>query len=218
MVKKKPKLLVLIPFYQNVPAPTAKSLMQLVEQAPRYFEFQYFTICATYITIARNTLFNEAHAQYKAGKCDYVLCLDSDQVFDINNVVNLFNHYNEWKFDILAGHMHVRSQKVETKLVDMIFDFKFGSVCWKQAQPDEEYTQCDGTGMGFMLMSGKVLDKIVKGFAPAMLSDIPIMSKWGEAPIKFLGEDVYFFKKVKELGITVAIDNTVQIGHYGFCR
>lgn len=204
-------LLALVPVYQSVSAPGFRSLMALTKNAGRYFNFNYQIHTGSYIPVARNLLMRAAYLQ----EPDYVLCIDTDQVFTINDVLNLIKHYDDSDYDILSGDIYIRGDKLGMPKNHMAYDFDSeGHVVWKDLT--EGITKVDGTGFGFLLMSGKVLTKIVKGFNGAPLFDTAIESRFLDKPFKYSGEDVYFFRKVKELGLKAGVDADVHIGHHGF--
>lgn len=212
------KLLMLIPVYQSVPAAGFSSIMNAYKSLKKYYDIDFIIHTGSYVAVARNALFKEAWRRNQEDSIDYVLCVDTDQVFSTNDVLNLIKHYDAESYQFLSGDIYIRDHHQNATIKSMAYDItESGRVQFKPLSA-ENYTEVSGTGFGFLLLSGKVLDKVVEKMGDSPLFDTKITGSFHDDSIVYTGEDVWFFKRIKQLGMKVAVDNQVHIGHFGFSK
>ena len=155
---------------------------------------------ATYrdnITFARNKIASKA----LENNCDYLLFLDDDMIFEPDLLIKLLKH----KKDIVGGLAFLRKEPHEpsmftlnndNKTYDPIFQWHTGAI-----------VDCDAIGMAATLINTDVLEAMK-----------PISQKhkkvWGFFDnIGFIGEDMRFCFKTKQIGCHIFCDTSQVVGH-----
>lgn len=213
--EKKQSLVILMPCYKEVPSITFRNTVTLLTNIGKYFKLDYIIQDGLYIPMGRNKLVETTiNSVDDLTEIDYILWLDSDQTFELDDILTLIHHYKNNQFDILSGQINMRCAVRNAPVIPMAYymDQNWHPIMVPLA--DGDFTPCEATSMGCLLMSGAVLKKIMETVPPNEKLFHADYLPNGE----FVGEDICFFKRVKVLGLKVAIDNNVQIGHYGFCR
>jgi hypothetical protein len=150
-----------------------------------------------YITYARNSLLNSAGSVKDA---DYILCLDSDHIYESKKFYKLLKDLEDNKLDLLSAKYYLRGsldnrgkiaalKKIDGELQQLSGDDYISGI-----------HECDAVGFGFLLLRASfvrtLIDKKIKLF---QVTDV--------------GEDVYFCDVIKQLGYKVCFDADVVIGH-----
>ena len=152
---------------------------------------------------------------------DFVMWIDSDQVFRVEDFVRLLQHDK----DIVSG-IYLMEKGKEFATVETMNDEVFTrkghydfltpeEVMLRRKKDMSPLMKVDYTGMGWMLVKNGVFEKLkYPWFSPEWremtLTDVSgVEHKISE----FTMEDVAFCQKVKQLGIDVLVDTNVVIGH-----
>lgn len=147
--------------------------------------------------IARQKLFEAAV------KCDadYILSLDSDHTYKVEDVLNLIRDLEDNDLDMLSAKYYVRNSFVDRKIA--MLRWKDDDLEQIPAQDESGIKECDVVGFGFLVLK------------PDMVKDL--LDRFGKI-FKFhnenvWGEDLYFCIKAKEAGYKVCYDADVIVGH-----
>ena len=164
-------------------------------------EIQTFMVSCSLLTESRNRLVAEA-INWEA---DYMLWMDADHVFPRDSLVRLLSHNLP-----VVGCNYARrfnptaptaSKETDEGKMELVYS------------PKDGVDEVAHLGLGLCLMDMRayaVMDKFYGGnFWPLFRIDPT------EDGIRFVGEDVYFFKKVRDAGIPVHCDHALSwdVGH-----
>jgi len=152
--------------------------------------------------------FNAAKARTKLLKfaaeqtdVDYILNIDTDQVYDPKEMYALIDSLEEHKLEMLsAGYL----------IKDTTRFYAHGSY-----NPDGSYSKihsdgtrgiidCDVLGFGFLLMKHSFVKKMVDTYK----DDLFVFDATNNST-----EDVYFCRQAKKLGTKVCFDADIRVGH-----
>lgn len=141
---------------------------------------------------ARNSLVQQALDD----GCSHLLMMDTDQVYPNDTLIRLLSH----DVDVCGVRVHRRW---------MPFDpiFLRGDIGKYLSVPDEEMysgdlIQVDATGTGCLLFNMDVFLKV----------DTPWF-EFGMHEGKPVGEDICFCSKVRQKGIEIYVDTSIEVGH-----
>lgn len=187
------KLTIGIPTMGTLPTAFVQSLMSL--DKPNC-AISMVDRCVTHY--ARNIISNKFIDGAEEHWGEYLLWIDSDQVFDpesLNEMIRTMNEYPE--IDILGAlifkrvYPHTPTFYKVSKFDKDRYEPVLGSA-------KNSVVECDAIGCGFTLIRRSVFAKMSKPF------------------YKFdnmLGEDLYFCRKAKELGFRIFCHTGVKVGH-----
>lgn len=147
---------------------------------------------------------------------DYIMWIDSDQVFNVQHFVSLLNANQ----DIVSGYYMMKNcheYAVVPNMSDEYFlkhgYYKFldDSMIKDYIEKDKGHLlEVDYCGMGFMLVKKGVFEKLEYPWFQPETSEFTL----GNIKIRdYNSEDVYFCKKCRELGYKIIIDLNVRVGH-----
>lgn len=144
------------------------------------------------IADARNSLVEQALNE----GAEYLLMLDTDQVYPAETLTKLLSH----KLDICGVKVHRRW---------MPFDpiFYRGSLGkYKNVSDEEAYSgeviEVDATGTGCLLFNMNIFDNLCYPWF-----------QFGSHEGKPVGEDIMFCHNAREAGIKIHVDTSVEVGH-----
>lgn len=196
-----PEKLRSIPFAIACPCPTrtmtretGMSLAQLVR--PMFGNSISISPDSLEVAEARNQCVESA----KLAGCEYIFFVDYDVAVPANALVKLLS----LKADVAAGVYHLK----QVPSYPLIY-----VQGWQQAFEDYEYGDCikaDGAGMGCTLIKMSVFDKI----EPPYFKTVPgYVDANPNALMPHMTEDLYFCQKVRNAGIDIIVDTSIQCGH-----
>lgn len=149
---------------------------------------------------------------------DYIMWIDSDQVFQPQNLIKLLN----WNKDIVCG-MYMMQDNINYAVVPNMNKndvLKKGSYTflnrakvkeWKENRPNSIH-KVDYCGMGFMLVKKGVFEKLE--FPWFRSTETIIEDKERNVVIRDTNsEDYYFCCEARRLGFDVWVDPEVIVGH-----
>jgi hypothetical protein len=147
---------------------------------------------ASNIADARNSLMIQA---LEAGASRLLMC-DTDQVYPPDTLTKLMAH----DVDVCGVRVHSRWPPYAPV-------FYRGTLGRYEFIPDEEMysgglVEIDATGTGCILINMDVCDKVEPPwFQFTTFRDRPV------------GEDIYFSSKIREAGLKIAVDTSIEVGH-----
>lgn len=208
----KPTILILCPMGDSVPQPSVMSLnklcMTLISDG---FGVQLLTTCSMAHAKARNVLASMGYGEIKQGNVTHVLWLDSDQIYEPQDVYKLMFVMKEFNLDTVSATYFTKNN--DPKAVALTIQK------YTTSEPREPIAyqminklelnmlyEVDAVGFGMFLMKPEVITEIY--------------DKFGESPFAFpvregqlIGEDIVYCEKIKSLGKKVHIHTGVLIGH-----
>ena len=151
-----------------------------------------------YVTTARNNLCLTA---LNAG-VTHLLMLDDDVLAAPGDIAKLAEN----DVPVVSGTYYTR----DLRPVAYTFDpFEFLTDV-----PDSGVISVGGTGGGFLLISCEVLKQMQSKYGDPWWFQSQVLREEGGKET-YLGEDVWFFKRLHEMGIAAYLDCNVQLGHAG---
>jgi len=221
------KIAILVPFYKFLPSKSAKCLIDLAILLKVHgIGYSFISKSDTYLHQARESLFDLFDQERKKRDYDWVLHIDSDQTFSVEDVLTLLKHAEENDFPVLSGIyfgeqsgriLPVLLKKLDKKTaLDMarVRNCDPGEIKASYyriaALPDKPFFEVGVIGFGFMVCRPKVYDDIVEKFGRPIFA--PEMDKKAN---KIVGEDVTWCERARACGHKVMVDRNVIIGHMG---
>jgi hypothetical protein len=164
-------------------------------------EIQTFMVSCSLLTESRNRLVAEA-INWEA---DYMLWMDADHVFPRDALVRLLSHNLP-----VVGCNYARRFSPTAPTASKENDKGKVELVWS---PEEGVEEVSHMGLGLCLMDMRAFGKMDEHFGGNFWPLFRIDPT--EDGIRFVGEDVYFFKKVREAGIPVYCDHELSwgVGH-----
>ncbi len=179
-------------------------------------EVEYFMVQSSMLTESRHRLVGDA----LASGADYMLWCDADHIFEADSICRLWarnvdvvgcNYARRGKPTAPVAAKVVAAQDAENDHKNLVY-----TDAGKAA--DNELEEIDQTGFGLCLIRMSVFDRLQinaekngeKSFMP--LFEFGKTEDGKPAPI---GEDVFFFRKLREAGIRIWCDHGVSwnVGH-----
>ena len=152
---------------------------------------------------------------------DFIMWIDSDQVFSVENFVNLLQHNQ----DIMSGlylmengteFATVRNMDDEYFKKNGKYEFLSGEELLEHRKKEEEHViEVDYTGMGWILVKKGVFEKMQYPWFSPDWQEMNYTDPSGNnvAIREFTMEDVCFCKKAKQLGFKIQVDTRNVVGH-----
>lgn len=183
---KDTNIMICIPNQGDIRYETTASLLNMYKPCNVYYSF----VCGSLVYDARN----DACIQMMNDKSmDYLMFIDSDIVFPRKALESLLS----LEADISTGIYYGKEQPYKPILVDDLANNKFYNVI-----PDEESFNVEACGMGFCLISRRVIESIYKKFGAVWFT-----------PANNMGEDFSFCSRARDLGYNIVADNMFNLGH-----
>ena len=155
-----------------------------------------------YVTMARNLMCSTALDLYAKGEITHLLMIDDDMQIPPGSIAKLAQN----DLDVVGGAYYTRGLKPVAYQLAPSYHFL-------DSLPADGLVQVDGTGGGFLLIACELLSKMKLHFKDEWWFQNTVAMDAGEE--KYMGEDVFFFRRAKELGVKTFIDCSVQLGHIG---
>lgn len=196
------KIIIGVPTYKYVPASSTLSLIGCVIDCANNGILAHFDGQADmYVTTARNQICETALKLYKEGKVTHLWFIDDDMVVKQGTIKALLDHDK----DVVGSAYYGRNLK---PIAYDVNPFKF-----KVTIPRTGLHQIDGLGAGCLLIKCDILEKMAQKFGDLWWFQNSMIE--GEKGSMYLGEDVFFFRRLKEMGVPVFMDCDYQCGHMG---
>ena len=189
------KTLIAIPCMDQVPALFCKSLATLKKVGECSIAMQMGSLIYT----SRNDL----GAMAINNEFDYVLWLDSDQVFDPDLLERMLKKLQEEDLDILTS-VYFRRVAPYSPVLFKSLSYNNPGASWDEyGDLPPGLFEAAGCGFGCVLMSVDVL--------------MSVQAKFGTMfqPLQGLGEDLAFCWRARQCGYKIMCDPTIEVGHCG---
>jgi hypothetical protein len=132
----------------------------------------------------------------KSKKYRYLLFIDTDQCgFNYTHVVKMREFIRKNNDECIISGVYLTRDK---HLCYGFFNKRKSKGFFKEIRSKQGRIQVDWTGLGFVMIPRKVLKSL----------EMPLFLSYNS-----LGEDIYFFTKVKKAGFKVYADKKIRIGH-----
>lgn len=189
------KILIAVPCMDQIPALFAQSLCCLRKIGECSLEMRVGSL----VYDSRNGLGKTAIAH----DFDYVLWLDSDQVFDDDLLERMVERLEANNLDILTGVYFRRVAPYSPVLFETL-RYEENRAYWSEFKnlPPGLF-EVQGCGFGCVLMRTEVLMSVQAKFNTMF------------QPMQGLGEDLAFCWRARECGYKIMADPTLEIGHCG---
>ena len=189
------KTLIAVPCMDQVPALFCNSLARLKLVGDCMLEMKMSSL----VYMSRNDLGKSAIAR----ECDYVLWLDSDQVFEPDLLERMFKVMQDNDLDILSGVYYRRVPPYSPVLMKSL-EWADGKATWSEySKLPETLFEVGGAGFGCVLMSTDVLMSVQSKFSTMF------------QPVQGMGEDLAFCWRARQCGYRIMCDPSIEVGHVG---
>ena len=144
-------------------------------------------------------------------KSDWLLWIDSDIVVNMEVVAKLWDVADKINRPVVSGTYFISKENEGTLAKPypaLFFDVDEHSIQHVHPLPNNEVIKVDSAGFGFVLMHKSVI--------PALRAKFPDQSLFAEQEglgDKYVGEDIVFFRKMKEAGITLYAHTGALVRH-----
>jgi hypothetical protein len=155
-----------------------------------------------YVTMARNDLCRAALQDYEKGEATHLLTIDDDMLLLPGTIKKLADMH----LPVVSGAYFTR----DLKPCVYAFEPKYHML---DTIPDTGNIVVDGVGAGCLLIDLKVLKDMKEYFKDEWWFQNTLAMDDGIE--KYMGEDVFFFRRLKEMNIPVTLNCDVQCGHCG---
>ena len=140
---------------------------------------------------------NDLVTQAIVDECDYLIMMDTDQIYPLDTVTKLLSHRKE----IVGARVHRRYPPFDAIL-------NRGTVSQYHHVPDEEVysgklIEVDATGCGCLCIDMRVFEKLEE---PWFLE-----TKGDDG--NTIGEDIYFCANARDKGVSIFVDTSIDVGH-----
>jgi hypothetical protein len=145
------------------------------------------------ISALRNDLVKQAIVD----ECDYLIMLDTDQIYPVDTITKLLSH----KKEIVGARVHRRYPPFEALMYE-------GELTKYRHVPDEKcysgkLVEVDATGSGCLCIDMRVFEKLNE----------PWFLETRGPDGKTIGEDIFFCHNAKQQGISIYVDTSIDVGH-----
>ena len=196
------KLLMAIPTYKFVPSISFSHMMGTLLDGVNCGLVKSLTMeVDMYVTMARNSMCRGALELEKKGEVTHILMIDDDVLVPNGAIKKVCEH----DVPVVSGVYYTRDLK------PVVYNFDPYKM-FEDIQTSGTI-ECDGAGAGFLLISCELLRGMRDRFNNEWWFQNNIEVDGGKE--KYLGEDVFFFRRLKEMGIKCLVDCDVQCGHAG---
>jgi hypothetical protein len=144
-------------------------------------------------------------------KSDWLLWIDSDIVVNMEVVAKLWDVADKINRPVVSGTYFISKENEGTLAKPypaLFYDVDEFSIQHVHPLPNDEVIKVDSAGFGFVLMHKSVILKMREKF--------PEQSMFGEIENvgnKYVGEDIVFFRKMKEAGIPLHAHTGALVQH-----
>jgi len=202
------RIYICVPVYQTIPAESFQSILSACLKLQSKYKQIGTCFCShTYLPEARNVIANNILQTSKGD--DLVLWIDSDMVFNFNQVEQLIKNFDSNDYDLLSGLYFTRNDK-EKRKAHLYFAteekgrFNAGVPI---DLPKTGIVKVDAVGFGFVVMKAKVLQRLKNKYGRVF--DCELYKK------ELVGEDIIFCQRATEQGFKIGADVGITIGHFG---
>ena len=187
-----------LPLGKTVDGKFVSSFVNILKENLSVYDIDILTHTDIYVDRARNELVKKAIVS----KCDYVWFLDTDHIFPQGTLTRLLKLMKDKNADIVSGLYFTRTPPVIPvirKYVDDTYEpiFDYSGVI-----------EVDGIGFGCCLIKTELFKKLEFPYFDGKYEE-----RYGFQG--FIGEDLYFCRNIRKLGIKIYVDTDLIIQHIG---
>lgn len=217
------KIAICIPCYGDTKAKFTQSLANMMihflsanitdaDEKPIKTELEVIMVSCSMLTESRHKLVAEA----MFWGADYMLWLDADHVFPPDTLARLWAQ-NKAVIGCNYARRCIPTAPTAAKHISDEDDRKNLVYTTKEKTDAGEVEEVDHLGFGVCLMDMRIFDVLeAKAEEKGEKSFLPLFRfETAENGIGVIGEDVFFFKKIREAGIPVHVDHALswEVGH-----
>lgn len=145
---------------------------------------------------------------------DWIIFIDDDMVWQPGAIRRLVESARTWDADMVGGLCFQRGDPYQPTLY-MRERPTDGSYVFMEDWPEDTMVEVDATGMAFVLITKRLLERIAGEFPPyeeRVRRKPPAYFRWDEGGF---GEDLTFCQNAKQAGGRIFVDTSIKIGHVG---
>jgi len=150
---------------------------------------------------------------YDSNLSDWILWIDSDIVLNLDALYLLWHAADSEKFPVVSGVYFISKEPEGTTMRPFPCVFKdLGdkSIQYIHPLPEMELVECDLAGFGILMMHRSVVEKMREKLS----SKAFFTEEHGDGDdTNFVGEDIVFFRKMKEAGIQLHAHTGALVKH-----
>lgn len=165
-----------------------------------------------YVTHARNSIAAFAVDLYRQGKATHLWMIDDDMLIPAQAAVNLLKH----DLPVVGGSYYGRDMRPIAYKLDPFERLR--------SVPSSGLIRVDGLGCGCTLVKCEILERMQQHYGDLFWfqdtiktggNGVGSLGVTSKNRVDEIGEDVFFFVRLKEMGIPVYLDCDVKCGHMG---
>jgi GT2 family glycosyltransferase len=144
-------------------------------------------------------------------KTDWLLWIDSDIVVNMEVVAKLWDAADKIGKPVVSGTYFISKENEGTlakPFPALFYDVDEHSIQHVHPLPNNEVIKVDSAGFGFVLMHKSVIPKMREKFP-----DQSLFAEQEGLGDKYVGEDIVFFRKMKEAGIPLYAHTGALVRH-----
>lgn len=150
---------------------------------------------------------------YNSGKHEWLLSIDSDIIVELQTIKDLWEIADKNTNPVVSGIYYLFLQDKEGKIppaTPSVFRTQnnFQTLDSIDIEKEKEIFLADAAGFGLVLIHRSVIDKLVAKFG-----NKTNFFHAGEKDSNFMGEDVVFFKNVKDCDIPLTVCKKATVQH-----
>lgn len=201
--KVMPKIMLAIPTYKFVSSVAMARLIGTIIDSMNYGYLVHVDVQADlYITQARNQSAAKAANLFVRGEITHLWMIDDDMLISEGALHKLLSR----DVAVIGGAYYGRDLTPVAYKLDPYFK-RYETI------PGSGLIQVGGLGCGCTLIRGDVLVAMAERYNDSLWFQNSITVNDGKE--SYVGEDVFFFKRIHEMGIKTWLDCDVQCGHVG---
>lgn len=163
----------------------------------------------TYISEARSQLVRAVVNNIE--NIDLVLWIDNDHQFNPIDFQNLYNTLQIHKLDVVSARYLIRSDERDS-LCALVESRDHPGQYHRITEEARNLMKVDVIGLGFCLMKPQVLKHMWDKYK----TDLFHTECVNKETLQYKGEDTTFCELLRAEGYEIYLDNSVNVGHYGF--
>jgi len=156
-----------------------------------------------YVTMARNAMCRTAVDLWKKGEITHLWMVDDDVLIPPGGIAKLASR----DFPLVVGVYYTKG------LLPVAYNFDPFTFC--QDIPASGLFTAGGTGGGCLLVDCELLNRMAEEFGDEWWFQNNIEAAAGVNKEAYLGEDVFFFRRLHRMGVRAVLDCDIQCGHIG---
>lgn len=149
-------------------------------------------------------------------KTDWILCVDSDIVLTTSAVETLVNCADKDTHPVVSGVYFISYENEQTLMEprpSIFMDNGVGQLDNIHPIPMNKLIKIDCAGLGFILIHKGVIEKLRSKYKSQALYSESYSHNKDLKKVEFVGEDISFFRKIKEIGVPVYAHTGANVQH-----